>query len=198
LGHRRIALLGPDSTGDVFLQKMVTSFVCYTSRENLPSPCGMVAPGARAVDQLADRWKTYKGDLAILSYDDEHALRFMTAMHKIGLTAPEDFCIIGFNDTEGSRFSDPPLTTIHQDFDYIARGLLESALALAEGKVRQSQKNPRLQMLVRSTCGGLGKIDDAFRSKLHNLDIIVESDVSADESFDVVANNAPAELLAEV
>jgi len=40
------------------------------------------------MDQLAQRWKTFRGDLAIISYDDEHALRFMTAMHKIGLSAP--------------------------------------------------------------------------------------------------------------
>ncbi len=63
-------------------KKRLSAYVCYASRENLPNLCGLVGPGAQAMDHLAERWKEYKGDLAIISYDDEHALRFMTAMHK--------------------------------------------------------------------------------------------------------------------
>ena len=173
LGHRRIALLGPDSATDVVLQKVLSAYACYTSRENLPNFCGLVRPGAQAMDQLADRWKAFRGDLAVISYDDEHALRFMTAMHKIGLSAPGDFQIVGYNDTEASEFSDPPLSTIRQNFDYIGHWLIKSALALARGEVDQSTRLPRPQMLVRATCGGLGQIDDAFRGKLPNLDIIM-------------------------
>jgi len=175
LGHERIALIGPDSKNDVILQKKLTAFVCYTSRENLPSPCGLVAPGAMAMDQLAERWKCYRGDLAIISYDDEHALRFMTAMHKMGFSAPEDYCIIGYNDTEASRYSDPPLSTVHQNFDYIAYWLLKSALALSNGKVNQATKIARLQMLVRATCGGRDKINDSFRSLFEDMDMVLDS-----------------------
>jgi DNA-binding LacI/PurR family transcriptional regulator len=174
LGQERIALIGPDSRNDVFLQKMLTAYVCYTSQNNLPSPCGLVGPGAPAMDQLAERWKAYRGALAIISYDDEHALRFITAMHKIGLSAPEDYRIIGFNDTEASRYSDPPLTTVHQSFDYIGRWLLKSALALADGRVCQATKSPRLAMLVRSTCGGREFIDAEFKAQFHDLDISLD------------------------
>lgn len=178
LGQRRIAFLGPDSSNDVILQRRLTEFVRYTSRENMPSPCGLVPPGAKAMDQLAERWKAYRGDLAIICYDDEHALRFITAMHKIGLSAPADFRIVGCNDTEASRYSDPPLSTVHQYFDYISHWLLKSALALSEGTVCQSTQPPRLQMLVRHTCGGRDMIDDSFRSRFEDLDIVL------DQSFD--------------
>jgi len=178
LGHRRIAMLGPETSADIVLQKRLTAFVCYTSRENMPSPCGLVPPGGQAMDQLAERWKSYKGDLAIISYDDEHALRFMTAMHKIGLNAPEDYQIVGYNDTEASRYSDPPLSTIHQNFDYIGYWLLKSALGLAAGSPNQSTSIPHLKLLVRESCGGRGKIDDAFRSKFSDLDIILEGEKS--------------------
>lgn len=172
LGHRRIALLGPDSAGDVVLQKVLSAYACYTSRENLPNFCGLVRPGALAMDQLAERWKAFRGDLAVISYDDEHALRFMTAMHKIGLSAPDDFQIVGYNDTEASAYSDPPLSTIRQNFDYVGHWLVKSALALARGEVEQSDRLPRPQMLVRATCGGAGRIDAGFREKLPGLDII--------------------------
>jgi hypothetical protein len=176
LGHRRIALVGPDAEHDVFLQKVLSAYVCFCARKNLTSFCGLVGPGASSMDQLANNWKAYRGDLAVVSYDDEHALRFMTAMHKIGLSAPGDFKIIGYNDTEASGYSDPPLSTIRQSFGYIGLWLLKSALALARGTVEQSTKLPRPQMVVRATCGGLAEIDAAFRAQLPNLDVIVESE----------------------
>jgi hypothetical protein len=173
LGHRRIALIGPDSFNDLVLQKVLSAYACYTSRENLSNFCGLVRPGAQAMDRLAERWKDYRGDLAVISYDDEHALRLMTAMHKIGLSAPEDFQIVGYNDTEASEYSDPPLTTIRQNFDYVGTWLLRSALGLARGGSDQSAETPRPQLLVRESCGGRAKIDDAFRQRLPNLEIIL-------------------------
>jgi DNA-binding LacI/PurR family transcriptional regulator len=173
-GCQRIAFLGPDSVDDVVLQKMLSTYTCYTSRENLPNFCGLVRPGARAMDQLADRWKVYRGDLAVICYDDEHALRFMTAMHKLGLSSPVDFRIVGCNDTEASEFSDPPLSTICQSFDYIGHWLIKSALGLACGRIDQSARAPRPQMLVRTTCGGLLRIDDNLRAKIPNLDIVIQ------------------------
>ncbi len=171
LGQDRIAFVGPDSANDLILQRKISGYVHYTSRENLPALCGLVGPGASAMDQLAERWKGYRGNLAIISYDDEHALRFMTAMHKLGLIAPRDFAIIGYNDTEGSRYSDPPLSTIHQNFDYIGHWLLKSAHALSKGHVCQSKKTPKLKMLVRESCGGCEKIDAAFCSQFEYIHV---------------------------
>jgi DNA-binding LacI/PurR family transcriptional regulator len=173
LGHRRIALLGPDSATDVVMGKVLGAYARYMARQNLPTFCGLVRPDAQAMNQLAERWSVHRGDLAVISYDDEHALRFMTAMHKIGLSASTDFQIVGCNDTEASEHSDPPLSTIRQDFDYIGCWLIKSALALARGEVDQSSQLPRPpQMLVRSTCGGLVKINDVLRARLPTLNIV--------------------------
>jgi hypothetical protein len=175
LGHERIAFLGPDSANDPILQKKIIGYVHYTSRKNLANICGLVAPGAKAMDRLADRWKSYRRNLAIVCYDDQHALRFMTAMHKLGLHAPGDYCIVGHNDTESSRYSDPPLTTSQQNFDYVGHWLLKNAEALAHGRVSQSKKSPRLHFIVRNTCGGREKITDSFRAQFHNIDIAVDN-----------------------
>ena len=182
LGHERVALIGPDAANDLILQRKISGYVHHTARENMTSLCGLVGPGAAAMDQLAERWKAYRGNLAIISYDDEHALRFMTAMHKLGLIAPRDFAIIGYNDTEGSRYSDPPLSTIHQNFDYIGHWLLKSAHALSKGQVCQSTKTPKLMMVVRESCGGRTKIDDAFCSNFEYIDIAIDTPVSSDSA----------------
>jgi len=183
LGHGRVALLGPDSANDLILQRKISGYVHFTARENIPSLCGLVGAGAVAMDQLAERWKAYRGSLAIISYDDEHALRFKTAMHKIGLTAPRDFSIIGYNDTEGSRYSDPPLSTVHQNFDYIGEWLLRNACALARGMVDQSTVTPRLKMLVRESCGGREKITANFCSQFEYIDVVTEKGIGAGESL---------------
>ncbi|EIQ01232.1 transcriptional regulator [Opitutaceae bacterium TAV1] len=175
LGARHIAFLGPDAPADVILQKSLTAYACRASREGLPGLCGLVQPGTRPMDQIAARWREHcrDGNLAIISYDDEHALRFMTAMHKLGQSAPRDYRIIGFNDTEASVFSDPPLSTIPQNFDDISTWLLRNALALARGEVAQSPGGQIPRLIVRSTCGGRGKIDDDFRARLPMLNIIM-------------------------
>lgn len=173
LGHSRIAFLGPDAPGDLILQQKLGSYSCFTSRENLQTLCGLVPTGTQAMDQLAARWKAFRGDLAIISYDDEHALRFMTAMHKLGLSAPADFHIVGYNNTDASHYSDPPLSTVAQNYEYVGQWLLKSALALSRGEVSQSTENPALKFLVRQTCGGREKIDADLIRALHDLKLEV-------------------------
>jgi hypothetical protein len=173
LGYANIAFLGPDTPGDTVLQQKLGAYTCFTSRENLPTLCGLVGPGSGAMDQLAERWKSMRGELAVVSYDDEHALRFMTAMHKLGLSAPADFAIVGYNNTDASHYSDPPLTTVRQNFNYIGKWLVKSALALSRGELSQSRDVPALEMLVRETCGGRDKLDESLTKQLERLKLKV-------------------------
>jgi DNA-binding LacI/PurR family transcriptional regulator len=126
------------------------------------------------MDRLAERWVKYRGDLAVVCYDDTHAFRFMTSMHKLGLSAPNDFVIAGYNNTEVSLLCDPALTTICQDFNYIGQWLLKSARALGRGEVAQSKEPPRLQTVVRGSCGGAGKHTPAFMAALPELELVEE------------------------
>lgn len=176
LGHSRIAFLGPDAPGDLILQQKLGSYTCFASRENLPTLCGLVPTGSQGMDQLAARWMAFRGDLAIISYDDEHALRFMTAMHKLGLSAPADFSIVGYNNTDASHYSDPPLSTVAQNYEYVGQWLLKSALALSRGEISQSTENPALKFLVRQTCGGRERIDAGLTKSLHDLKLEVFQD----------------------
>jgi DNA-binding transcriptional regulator YhcF (GntR family) len=194
LGHDRVALIGPESANDPILQRKISGYVHYASRENMASLFGLVGSGAAAMDQLAERWKAYKGNLAIISYDDEHALRFMTAMHKIGLIAPRDFAIIGYNDTEGSRYSDPPLSTIHQNFDYIGEWLLRSAHALAKGQVCQSSKTPKLRLLVRESCGGSERMEELRVTPFEHIDIVPDAADPGEAEQAAAAPEASAEV----
>lgn len=174
LGGEAIALLGPDTTHNAILQRQLVAYASEMSHQQRPMFSHLVGPHARDMDALARRWAEHRGRLAVISYDDEHALRLMTAMHKLGMKAPDDFRIVGYNNTEGSRFSDPPLSTVAQNFDASAEGLIRSALALAEGRIEQANELPGCTLVVRGTCGGAGRIDETLRAAVPGMRLVEE------------------------
>jgi DNA-binding LacI/PurR family transcriptional regulator len=174
LGRPQVAFLGPATPQDAVLQKMLSAYACHMAQAGLPTSIGLAGRNSEDMDRLALRWKKHTGGLAIISYDDQYALRFLTAMHKIGLSAPRDFAIIGHNDTEASHFSDPPLSTVSQDFERTAVSLLRRALALAAGDETVEGESVSSILLIRETCGGKGRVTDELRKDLPNLALLEE------------------------
>lgn len=182
LGHERIALLGPDSPGDSVLQQKLSGYSHFVASENLESTCGFVGEDSGSMDSMAERWVKYRQNLAVVCYDDAHAFRFMTSMHKLGLSAPNDYAIVGYNNTEVSLHCDPALTTVCQDFNYIGQWLIESARALGRGEVAQSTKPPRLPVVVRGACGGAGKLTIALMDALPEIHLVETPGIAVGES----------------
>ncbi|MFT3784188.1 MAG: substrate-binding domain-containing protein [Nibricoccus sp.] len=174
LGNEYIAFVGPDVPQNVILQRQLAAYASTMTAQSRPLICGLVSTQSQSMDKIASQWERYKGKLAVVSYDDEHALRLVTAMHKIGMTAPHDFRIIGYHNLDACRFSDPPLTTVTQDFTYIANGLIRTALALAKGDTEQYQQPASNILIVRSSCGGGEKITDDLKRQLNGLVINIE------------------------
>ncbi|CAM3174327.1 GntR family transcriptional regulator [Rariglobus hedericola] len=149
-----LAFLGPDEPENTFLQQRLGAFSLHCASNNIPHIVGLVKEGSVTMNRLAEQWVAHRGNLSILAYDDDYALRFMTAMHRQGLVAPDDFRIIGFNNTESSRLSDPLLTTIAQNFDHIAHQLVDNALNLARGKPVRFGEMEDMPLIIRESCRG--------------------------------------------
>ncbi|MFA4944369.1 MAG: substrate-binding domain-containing protein [Lentisphaeria bacterium] len=179
LGHGRIAFLGPNASGNIILQAKLAAYSCYVSREGLENLSGLVGETAGEMDALARRWQIFRGDLAVISYDDTHALRLVTAMHKLGLAAPMDFSIVGYNNIEASQSCDPPLSTVCQNFDYLGTWLVKSALALAAGRREQSAEVAPLHLLIRHSCGGRAAAGDLAKAGITGLVMEVDPRVAA-------------------
>lgn len=174
LGHRRIAFLGPDVDDELQLQRALRACTAQITRRDLDVHVGLIGPEPEAMDRLAARWRTHAGELAVISYDDAHALRFVVAMRRLGLSAPADYAIIGWNDTEESRLCDPPLTTVAHDFAYSARWLLRNALALAAGGTDRSDETAPQILRLRASCGGAGRVDDALAAALRERGLLLD------------------------
>lgn len=169
LGRLHIAFVAPAIPENPLLQSHLSAYTSYISQNNLLNLATFTPSDRDSMDQLAGKLKPYRGSLGIIAYDDEHALRLTTAMHKISLKAPDDYGIIGHGNIEASTYSDPPLSTIGQDFPVISRYLLKNALALSQDSSFQANAIAPKPLLVRGSCGGWGKIDDPIRMQLPTL-----------------------------
>ncbi|WP_097866753.1 LacI family DNA-binding transcriptional regulator [Streptomyces sp. rh34] len=80
------------------------------------------ADGARAMAELLDMPDAPD---AVFAFSDELALGALHTARQRGLRVPEDIAIIGFDDIEDGRYSNPPLTTVSPDKRQIAERALQ-------------------------------------------------------------------------
>lgn len=71
---------------------------------------------------------------AILCFDDLTAIGAMRAAAARGLRIPDDLSVMGVDDISLAPYTSPPLTTVAQDKEQLARLSVSMALTLAHGK----------------------------------------------------------------
>lgn len=59
-------------------------------------------------------WQDGLRPTGVLSMSDAAAAGVLQAARYLGLTVPHDLSVVGFDDLPLTRFTDPPLTTVHQ------------------------------------------------------------------------------------
>jgi DNA-binding LacI/PurR family transcriptional regulator len=121
-GHTRIALALPDH--DFPLTDTRSGFAQEAARRmGLPPLEQFVVPrprkaGAAAVEAFLAE---HPDVTALAAFDDDIALRSITALRDLGRRVPEDVAVIGFDETEYGSLSTPALTTVHIDAEVLGR-----------------------------------------------------------------------------
>ena len=128
-GHRQIAMALPDHDTPItrahvrFAEQAIDALGLLRLREfTVPRPRDTGTEALRAF------LETGSGVTAVAAFDDDVALRTLTAVQDLGLRVPEDLAVIGFDDTEYGSLVTPALTTVHIDAE--AHGRLVARLAL--------------------------------------------------------------------
>ena len=67
---------------------------------------------------------------AVAAFDDDVALRVLAAMRALGLSAPGDLAVIGFDDNGYGALATPALTTVHIDAEAHGRQAARAILGL--------------------------------------------------------------------
>ncbi len=91
---------------------------------------------------------------AIFCTGDVIAQGALLAIHKSGLSVPDDVAVVGFDDLPGSQYTIPPLTSVHQPIYEKGVQAAKMLIEQIEGKQKEVsyvQLNP--QLVIRESCG---------------------------------------------
>jgi DNA-binding LacI/PurR family transcriptional regulator len=115
-GHDRLAVALPE--GGTPLGPIRLRFAAEAAEMlGIPAPVTLLMPRERSscADALA-AFRSAAGDVtAITCFDDDVALRVLAGLSDLGLTAPDDLAVIGFDETACGAYSVPALTTVRID-----------------------------------------------------------------------------------
>ncbi|MFJ9248535.1 LacI family DNA-binding transcriptional regulator [Streptomyces sp. NPDC101776] len=132
-GHRHLATAMPDTPelqalaglrGRLIRQATHAAGLADCPTLVLPSSLGA------AEERLGAFRAAHPEVTAVLAYNDDLALVMLAAMRNMGLRAPGDLAVIGFDDTPHGALFSPALTTVHLDAEAIGRIAARSALGL--------------------------------------------------------------------
>lgn len=136
-GHTRIAMVLPDT--DPPLSELRVRWAREAAGLlGLAQVTPFVVPRSRtAAAQVVQGFlAAHDSVTAVAAFDDDVAIRTLTALRDLGLSAPGDLAVIGYDDTEYGALTTPALTTIHIDAEshgrQDARAVLGLGLDLAE------------------------------------------------------------------
>ncbi|WP_052226519.1 LacI family DNA-binding transcriptional regulator [Microbacterium mangrovi] len=92
-----------------------------------------------------------RGPVGVFTCNDNMAVGVYTAAKRLGLSIPDDLCVIGFDDTARSAHMEPPLTTVHQPIRALAARAVEMIEQLRAG---HESRGDRIELPTRLVVRG--------------------------------------------
>jgi len=138
LGHRRIACIaGPEDMP--LCQYRLQGYIQALRRHGISVDPQYIVRGDFTFDAGTQALKTLmslpKPPDALFCHSDIMALGAMSQAKNMGLKIPRDLSLIGFDDIELSRYSDPQLTTVAQPRFNIGREAMLLLLEQLQGRI---------------------------------------------------------------
>ncbi|MFI6320094.1 LacI family DNA-binding transcriptional regulator [Nonomuraea sp. NPDC050556] len=133
LGHRRIGLAsGP--TGNHPADRRVEGFV--TALEKRGAGDALIVRQNYTIEggQSATTELLRQGVTAVVAASDFMALGAIRAVRRQGLSVPADVSIVGHDGSMIMEFVDPPLTTVRQPIDRLAKAVARGMVALVSNQ----------------------------------------------------------------
>lgn len=157
LGHRRIAYIGSLRNAPESRERQAGYERALRRFGITPDPT-LVAEGEAGWEHAG--WAHTERLLrlpapptAILCFNDLTAIGALGAAQAAGLAVPADLSLIGFDDISLTRYLNPPLTTVSQDREQLARVAVEMVLALLDGSEPPARHLVPGRLVLRaSTC----------------------------------------------
>jgi LacI family transcriptional regulator len=166
LGHQRIAHISYAPLVYLPARKRLKGYRAAIQKADLPFNKKLFAEGDftcesgyRAMRQIL---ATNAHPTALFAGNDTLAIGAMVAIREAGLSIPEDFAVVGFDDIPVAAFASPALTTIRSHAFEQGNMLGEAVIALVTEKGSGSQQDVLpLELIVRASCGATRKTPSA-------------------------------------
>jgi LacI family transcriptional regulator len=135
LGHRRIAILPGSTLGPIGMERLLGCQRAIAQAGLVLDP-DLIRPGGwntedayRATIALLSERRDFT---AIMAGSDLMAIGVLRALHEKGIQVPTEVSVIGFDDVDLCRYTEPPLTTVRQDRAAMARRAIQQLLHMIE------------------------------------------------------------------
>ena len=164
LGHRTVGFIGGIEQledGTIFPDKRLNTFTDICDELNIKYDGFIMqdkfstSSGYKMMSEMIS-----KGNLptAIFAASDHIAIGAMRALQENGYKIPEDISVMGFDDINVAKFSNPPLTTVHAPADFMGQFAAHYIQLLAESNTKLSYNMPvrmtlPCEITIRDTCG---------------------------------------------
>jgi DNA-binding LacI/PurR family transcriptional regulator len=115
----------------------------------------MMDSGAQAVRSLAKRFGARLEQLdAIVAANDNMAIGAMDELTRMGVSVPDAIAVVGFDDIEEARLTEPSLTTARQPLTRIGTEAVRRVLQEAgKGEGELDLRSISTELVVRHSCG---------------------------------------------
>jgi len=126
LGHEKIGIvLGPPD--HVPSQRKLATFKTCMAKAGLEAAPDQIEHGMFSIEggHAATARLLPRGVTAVLCSSDLLALGAIRAARRHGLSVPEDFSVVGYDDSSLMNCTDPPLTTTRQPIEAMGRAVVE-------------------------------------------------------------------------
>lgn len=155
LGNRDIGYIGgPDSTIGKLRRngfyKAMSEYGLTLREEWITAGDFMEQSGYDAMKSLLELEQRPE---AIFAASDLMAFGAIRAIKEEGMRIPNDVSIIGCDDIDSCRYTDPPLTTVRQDKIKIGKLAAHMLVDMINGQMESSSVMVEPELIVRDTCG---------------------------------------------
>ena len=154
LGHTCIALLTGQTSDLAGMERLIGVQQALTHAGIAPDISLIRQAGWEINDGYEETKKLLaerRDFTAIVACSDFVAIGVLRALNEHNVRVPEDVSLIGFDDVEFSKFTNPPLTTMKQERGAMGRGAVQRLIDLIEGREVSPLTLPTRLVIRQST-----------------------------------------------
>ena len=158
LGHQRIAHISYASLDYVAAYRRLEGYRFALETANLPFNQALVSQGDFTFESgyyaMKQIFASNPRPTALFAGNDTIAIGAMLAIRQAGLSIPEDFAVVGYDDIPSAAYACPPLTTLRTHAYEHGKLFAEAAIRLMnKEKIGSQQDAIPLELIIRESCG---------------------------------------------